>query len=355
MLSELIQTHRAELVARTRAMASSSPAPRTTEAEPESGVPRFLDLLAETLRRSRTTDPAISRGAGIHGRVLLRTGFTVAQVIHDYGDVRQAVTELASEKGAPVTVDESRLLNRCLDDALAEAVAEHAAQREQSIADEGTHRLGVTVHEIRGLLSTAMMSFHLLREGRVGVVGSTGNVLGRSLKKMCDVLDRSYAAVRLTSGTGALERILVSALVEHVEMDGALEAGARGLSLTVDAGPPGLYVNVDRQLITSALGNLLQNAFKFSHTRGHVSLATSCTAEHVLLDVQDACGGLPPGKAEELFLPFKQRSSDRTGLGLGLDIARRSVEACGGLLRVRDIAGTGCVFTIELPRQPAVV
>jgi signal transduction histidine kinase len=70
----------------------------------------------------------------------------------------------------------------------------------------------------------------------------------------------------------------------------------------------------------------------------------------ILIEIEDHCGGLPLG-ADNLFLSFKQRGEDRTGLGLGLSICRRSVEANNGLLRVRDIAGSGCIFTIDVPRH----
>jgi signal transduction histidine kinase len=53
---------------------------------------------------------------------------------------------------------------------------------------------------------------------------------------------------------------------------------------------------------------------------------------------------------EEIFRPFAQFSAERTGLGLGLPISRRGVEANGGTLHVRNLPGTGCVFTIDLPR-----
>jgi len=52
-----------------------------------------------------------------------------------------------------------------------------------------------------------------------------------------------------------------------------------------------------------------------------------------------------------MFMPFTQGSSDRSGLGLGLSICRRSVEANNGVLRVRDVPGRGCIFTIDLPRR----
>ncbi|MEO8922846.1 MAG: ATP-binding protein [Caldimonas sp.] len=52
--------------------------------------------------------------------------------------------------------------------------------------------------------------------------------------------------------------------------------------------------------------------------------------------------------------PFTQRSSDKSGLGLGLSIPRQNIEADGGTLSVRDIPGTGCVFTIRVPSRMAL-
>ena len=82
-----------------------------------------------------------------------------------------------------------------------------------------------------------------------------------------------------------------------------------------------------------------------------MALSTNWTADRVRIEVEDRCGGLPAGDTEALFRPFEQRGGNRTGLGLGLSISRRSVEADGGVLSVRDLPGIGCVFTIDLPRQ----
>jgi signal transduction histidine kinase len=166
---------------------------------------------------------------------------------------------------------------------------------------------------------------------------------------MRTLLDHSFAEIRLAASTGPMERVLVSELIEELEVEAALEADSREMVLTCDPGAPGLHVRIDRPLITAALSNLLHNAFKFTRANGHVSLRTRATAEFVVFEVADECGGLPPGKPEELFLPFEQRGADRSGLGLGLDIARRSVEGCGGRLVVRDVPGYGCVFTMSLP------
>jgi signal transduction histidine kinase len=98
---------------------------------------------------------------------------------------------------------------------------------------------------------------------------------------------------------------------------------------------------------------LVQNAFKYSHPHSRVSLRVWANAKHVQFEVEDQCGGLPPGKAATLFEPFEQRGANRSGLGLGLAICMRGAKAIGGTLTVRDVPHKGCVFTLVLARQEA--
>jgi signal transduction histidine kinase len=104
-------------------------------------------------------------------------------------------------------------------------------------------------------------------------------------------------------------------------------------------------------MLGSAVTNLLQNGFKFSRRHGTISLSARAERDRILIEVEDECGGLPDGKAEELFQPFEQRSSNRIGLGLGLSISRRAVQENRGTLEVRNLPGKGCIFTIDLPRS----
>jgi signal transduction histidine kinase len=99
------------------------------------------------------------------------------------------------------------------------------------------------------------------------------------------------------------------------------------------------------------VGNLLQNAFKFTALRTEVALNVYASGNRILIDIEDHCGGLPEGDPEDLFLSFTQSGPDKSGVGLGLSICRRSIEANHGVLRVRDLPGKGCVFTIDLPRH----
>jgi signal transduction histidine kinase len=349
MLHEFLVTHRSAILARTRVNIAARRTPRATEDEIE-GIPLFLDQLTDKLRSPPEQSGAMVETASRHGRRLLERGFTVAQVVHDYGGVCQAVTELADETRAAITPDEFRIFNRCLDDAIAEAVTEYTRGREQSLTDEGREHLGELAHELRNAVGAALVSFEVLRMGKVGLEGSTAGVLSRNLRRLSALVDGSLTEARLASGLQAPERASVRELIEESAASAAMEANARGLTFRVQAGEAGIDVRVDRQLFAAALANLLQNAFKFTKHASTVSLDALATDGRVLIEVRDECGGLPPGHAPDLMRPFEQRGTDRSGLGLGLSITRKSVEANGGVLRVRDIPGRGCVFAIDLPR-----
>ena len=114
----------------------------------------------------------------------------------------------------------------------------------------------------------------------------------------------------------------------------------------------GVAIEADRQVLAAVVGNLLQNAFKFTRPRTTVTLRVGASAERVLIEIQDECGGLPGGNVNELFRPFEQRSADRTGLGLGLAFSRWGVEANNGRIYARNLPNRGCVFTLDLPRVP---
>jgi signal transduction histidine kinase len=364
VLDQFLTDNRAELIARCRSSVAQRPVPAPHVAELEHGIPLFLEQLIRTLRAERSPDPAqrrqvsseLAATAARHGLELLEHGFTVDQVVHDYGDLCQAVTELAFERAAPVSVDEFRTLNRCLDDAIAGAVTEFSGRRD-TLAEERSartlsERLGSLAHELRNLAHTATLAVSALKAGRMGLGGATGAVLERSLMGLHALIDRSLSEVRASAGAPArLRRLSVAALIAEVRTSAAFEAQSRGCAFSVAGVERHLAVAGDRELLLCALGNLLQNAFKFTAPRTEVSLSARADAGRVVIEVADHCGGLPPGKAQRLFAPFVQAGADRSGVGLGLAIAQRSVEASGGRLSVRDVPGKGCIFTIDLPRH----
>jgi signal transduction histidine kinase len=70
---------------------------------------------------------------------------------------------------------------------------------------------------------------------------------------------------------------------------------------------------------------------------------------HAVIEIEDCCGGLPPGKVEEAFAPFVRLDDRQSGFGLGLAIAKQAVDAHAGTIRVQNLPGKGCIFVLELP------
>jgi signal transduction histidine kinase len=356
LLHDFISLNRDELITRCRAKVATRAVPPPTDQELDHGVPLFLDQLADALRLHIVSSPAIAKSAIQHGRDLLLRGFSVSQVVHDYGDVCQAITELALELEAPISTEDFRMLNRCLDDAIAGAVTEYGRERDQSNLDgqgeaaRASERLGFFAHELRNLINTSLTAFEVLKTGNVGVAGSTGAVLQRGLVGIRSLISRSLAEVRLMQGVQHQEQFAVSEFVEELGEAATLEANARGVKLAVLPVEEGVWIEADRQVLAAVVTNLLQNAFKFTRPRTTVTLRVGATAERVLVEIEDECGGLPGGNVQELFRPFEQRSADRTGLGLGLSFSRWGAEANNGRICTRNLPGKGCVFTLDLPR-----
>jgi|GEM_PF-1317208 len=134
-------------------MVASRSKPKLPCLELVHGIPIFLDQIIDTLAIAQRFDPVrgclaphdtqsspksnIGALAKLHGGDLLEQGFTLEQVIRDYGDVCQAVTNLAVETGAPILVDEFRTFNRCLDDAIAGAVTEYCQRKGTGSIQDG--------------------------------------------------------------------------------------------------------------------------------------------------------------------------------------------------------------------------
>jgi signal transduction histidine kinase len=354
VLYEFVTSNRAEILARARLKITSRKWPAVSPEELEHGLPLFLTQLAETLRLKPTPEPfspaAIGASAGKHGGELLARGFTVGQVVHDYGDICQAITEAAVEKKLAIEPDEFQTLNLCLDDAIAGAVTEFSRQRDLTAGEAEAARLGYLTHELRNLLSTALMSQAAIKSGRVAVGGSTAAILDRSLTSMRDLLDTTIAGVRLSAGAFEATRVSIAGFLQEVQGAAALQAAQREMNLGFAIPGVDAVVLADPQLLASAFFNLLQNAFKNSVPHGHIAVRTLCGDERVTIEIEDECGGLPDQDTEALFSPFgERRGRDRSGLGLGLSISRKAVKAFGGDVRVRNLPGKGCIFTIELP------
>jgi hypothetical protein len=216
MLHAFLTTNRSELIDRCKQKVSRrSPAPNR---EVDHGIPQFLDQLTQTLYSDKMSDTAdslkvsgspdgensstseISVTAGKHGKELLAQGFSVGQVVHAYGDLCQSVTELAAEKHATISVGDFRTLNRCLDNAIAQAVTSYVGQWNNEAPDPPSpsldRQLASLGNELSNALNSIILALDLIRQGTVGFGGATGSVLNSKLASMSHLID-SLAQIRL--------------------------------------------------------------------------------------------------------------------------------------------------------------
>jgi len=201
MLHEFVSANREELIKRCKEKVAERFEPAEVPAAIDHGVPLFLQQLVVMLRTEQLSVAAagtvdskelissseIARAAAIHGAELLRQGFTIDQVVHEYGDVCQSVTELAVEANAPISTEEFRSLNRCLDDAIADAVRSWGLSRQIMIDDRSVSlqaRLDAFEREHRRLVDVALRAFNAIRTGNVGVTGSTGALLLHAITEL---------------------------------------------------------------------------------------------------------------------------------------------------------------------------
>jgi signal transduction histidine kinase len=376
-MHEFLIHNRGELMERCKAKVALRPPRAATPEQLKNGIPLFLEQLTRTLQAESEGEPGeslrISGASGggsssalsemgvsatAHGRQLLELGYSVDDVVHGYGDLCQAISDMAVERDAPFTPDEFRTLNRCLDNAIAEAVSEFSTQRDlataRRYADEANERHGFLLHELRNSLHTATLALTALETGKLSIAGATGAVLRRSLVALTSLVKHALDEVRVAAALSNDKEVFpLAPFVADAGSAALLDANARGCSFVVrNTIDPDIEIKGNRELLLGAAMNLVQNAFKFTRPGTEVSLKAHATPDGVVsIEVEDGCGGLPPGVAEVMFRPFTRRHGDQSGLGLGLSIARQNVEAVGGTLTVRDLPGEGCVFTISLRRH----
>jgi hypothetical protein len=218
-MDKFLANNRDELIARCKAKVAQRPNRGVTQEQLKNGIPLFLEQLRRTLVAEKDGDAGesllISGASGgdakalsemgvtaaAHGKQLMELGYSVDQVVHDYGDLCQAITDLAVERDAPFSVDQFRTLNRCLDNAIADAVTEFSLQRDATVerrhSDEVHERLRFLVQELSNSVETVTLAVNALESGNLPISGATGGVLKRSLAALKTLIANTLEEVRI--------------------------------------------------------------------------------------------------------------------------------------------------------------
>ncbi|MEO7842085.1 MAG: HAMP domain-containing sensor histidine kinase [Candidatus Eisenbacteria bacterium] len=286
----------------------------------------------------------------MHGAQRLRLGFSLDAVVREYGALRDAIVHTTRDAGAQLTDRELQVLFEVTVSGIAHAVSEYTHQRDAELVRQANEHFAFIAHELRNPLSSATMAFNILKStGELPPENRSVGALERGLLRTSELIDQTLQVARIASGIELRRQATtLRELFEDVEMGAIPEANSREVEIrsVIDQDE---RIAIDTRLVRSALGNLLQNAVKYTAAGSVVELRGRVEGGHSVIEVEDHCGGLEPGRVEEAFLPFVRLDNRQSGFGLGLAIAKQAVDAHGGTIRVQNLPGKGCIFVLELP------
>jgi PAS domain S-box-containing protein len=224
-----------------------------------------------------------------------------------------------------------------------------------------TEFLATLAHELRNPMAPLRNGLHLLRMGGASpkVLQNTRDMMERQLTHMVRLIDDLLDVARISSGKVELkkERVALASIVSSaVETSQPLfDSAHHKFALDIPAEP--LLLDADPTRLAQVLGNLLNNAAKYTPSGGHISLRAARDGADVLLSVQDTGVGIPAESMQQLFEMFAQVASasgrSQGGLGIGLSLVRALVELHGGTVTAAsDGLGLGSTFSIRLPLAP---
>jgi signal transduction histidine kinase len=126
----------------------------------------------------------------------------------------------------------------------------------------------------------------------------------------------------------------------------------KGISIAVEESDKNLVLPHDSHWLTEAIANLLKNAVEHSPPGGTVAIGWDITPAFVRMHVKDQGRGIDPEQLPHIFKKFYRSSSEGSGVGLGLPLAKSIVEKHGGLLSAAANPAGGTIFYLSLPHHP---
>jgi signal transduction histidine kinase len=241
------------------------------------------------------------------------------------------------------------------------------SRRELRLAQARSNFVAGVSHDLRMPLAQILLAGETLNLGRERDTADrdrlTASIL-REARRLLSLVEN----VLLFSRTGSVElspnlvavsvHTLFTEVVEATHL-AAEDAGQTIEVVTYKEDGVGPCVRGDRALLRQALVNLVDNSLKYGARGQHVRLAASRRSQHLRLTVEDEGPGIPPEHREAMFLPYarldRDKSSERTGSGLGLAVVRQIVTACAGTVIIENGAGNGTrvVVTLQETAVPA--
>jgi PAS domain S-box-containing protein len=232
---------------------------------------------------------------------------------------------------------------------------------EEALREEDRRKaefLAVLSHELRNPLAPIRNSIYLLERSAAGTKQATRavEVIRRQTEHLTRLIDDLLDVTRISRGKIVLRPIRVNLrdIVRKTTDDLRSLFAEAGVELHVDDTSGPAWIIADPTRITQVLGNLLQNAVKFTPAGGSTTVTLATKGGHAEIRVRDSGAGMEPEKIEHMFAPFVQAevtlARTKGGLGLGLPLVKGFVELHGGAVEAHsDGVGRGAEFVVRLP------
>ena len=289
---------------------------------------------------------------------VLREGAIVGLANHTVLIGRDGTELPIDDSGAPIRDGRGRVAGVVL--VFRDITARRAAEQELHENDRRKDEfLAMLAHELRNPLAPIRNAAHTLAllgtpDDRIHWVSG---VIERQVGLMTRLVDDLLDVSRITSGKITLQRepvSIASVIAQSVEA-ARPPAESRKETLEVDVDPDVGWVDGDQARLVQVVGNLLDNAIKYTEEGGHIRLTARVDGREVVIAVRDSGVGIATDLLPHVFDLFTQadRSLARRqgGLGIGLTLVRRLVDMHGGRVEAASEGpGHGSEFTIRLPR-----
>ena len=224
--------------------------------------------------------------------------------------------------------------------------------------------LAVLSHELRNPLAPIRSSLHVLERVPAGGAAATAahEIIARQVGHLARLVDDLLDVTRIANGKLQVERrpLDLRDLAQRTAEDHRDLFGGREIALEVALPDEPLWIQGDATRLAQAIGNLLQNAAKFTSSGDSVRLSLEGTDGSAVLRVRDTGVGIDPAMIPRLFQPFEQADTTLNrrlgGLGLGLALVKGLVETHGGTIEASSAGkGKGTEFVVRLPLAAAPV
>jgi signal transduction histidine kinase len=218
--------------------------------------------------------------------------------------------------------------------------------------------LATLAHELRNPIAPISNGIQVLQlsETQDEDVRATTSMMERQIKQVIRLIDDLLDVSRISRGKIHLsrERTAVAEVIQHTVEAARVECDGKGIALTVELPDEPLYVYADPLRLPQVVGNIINNACKFTERGGKIHVAVGSDETDVIIRITDTGMGIHADQLEEIFGMFRQvdksREKTQSGLGIGLALVKKLVELHSGNVAVRSEGlGLGSEFTLRIP------